>query len=393
MSELRDLLRAWDCARANGEEVVLATVVRVQGSSYRKPGARMLLSGCGKRIGMISGGCLETEIIRKARWLTENGPTVQRYGTFVDDDPEPQQLGCGGIVDILLERGETARVVLEAIRPPIEAQRDVAMLTVLESEQPEIGCATRLAIRNRSEIVHSDIALVRKPAILEELMNIATNVLVIRQSTHASVTVDGFQLTIFAEYLAPPPALFIFGAGDDALPLVDLAYMLGWRVTIADARPHLATKGRFPKADEVVVLKYDLHRGASGRPEMLDLSRIGLDTNAIAVVLTHNYMQDRHLLSALLPLPLRYLGILGPRFRTLRLVTEIASETGVNPEMYLDRLHGPVGLRLGAETSAEIALSIIAEIQSELRTGSGRHRAENIATVPESQEMSRRVYA
>src|SRR5487761_1055919 len=121
MSELRNLFELWDHARVSGEEIILVTVVRVEGSSYRKPGARMLLTKGGRRSGMISGGCLEAEVSRKAWWLTESGPSVQKYGTFFDEDnPSPQELGCGGTVHLLIERGETVATALEVINESAE---------------------------------------------------------------------------------------------------------------------------------------------------------------------------------------------------------------------------------------------------------------------------------
>src|ERR1700734_4562416 len=113
MSELRQIVALWREAKARQEEVCLATVVRVEGSSYRKPGARMLLTRGGQRAGTISGGCLEAEVAKKAWWLTEQGPSLQRYSSFFDEDGDmPYGLGCGGTVIVLLERDEPARQVL-----------------------------------------------------------------------------------------------------------------------------------------------------------------------------------------------------------------------------------------------------------------------------------------
>src|SRR5580698_9828200 len=116
MSELRQIVALWRESKVSREEVCLATVVRVEGSSYRKPGARMLLTRSGQRAGTISGGCLEGEVAKKAWWLTESGPTIQRYSSFFDDDsPAPYGLGCGGTVHILLDRGPAAHAVLNAL--------------------------------------------------------------------------------------------------------------------------------------------------------------------------------------------------------------------------------------------------------------------------------------
>src|ERR1700728_4648241 len=121
MSELRQILDLWQRARDANEEVCLATVVGIEGSAYRRPGARMLLTASGERAGTVSGGCLEAEIARKAWWLTEQGPSLQRYSSFFDDDGDlPFGLGCGGTVIVLLERGEPATQALEALRRSVE---------------------------------------------------------------------------------------------------------------------------------------------------------------------------------------------------------------------------------------------------------------------------------
>src|SRR5215813_526542 len=130
MSELKQIVALWNAAKARQEDVCLATVVRVEGSSYRKPGARMLLTRSGQRAGTISGGCLEAEVSRKAWWLTENGPTIQRYSSFFDDDsPAPYGLGCGGTVYVHLERGETANAVLNALDLNLNARIPIVIVT------------------------------------------------------------------------------------------------------------------------------------------------------------------------------------------------------------------------------------------------------------------------
>jgi xanthine/CO dehydrogenase XdhC/CoxF family maturation factor len=163
--------------------------------------------------------------------------------------------------------------------------------------------------------------------------------------TQASRWVGDF----FFEYVAPPPAVFIFGAGDDAQPLVEFAARLGWHVTVADGRSQLARAERFPTAARVVELEPALQ---SAEPA------------DAAVLMTHSYEQDRTVLRALLAREMTYIGVLGPRRRTERLVGEVASETGVAAEECMARLHTPVGLDLGGHSPAAIALAIAAELQA-----------------------------
>ena len=153
----------------------------------------------------------------------------------------------------------------------------------------------------------------------------------------------------FAEVVAPPPAVTIFGAGDDARPLVEIADGLDWHVTVADGRANLARGERFPAAARV-----------GGLEEAL----AALTADDAAVVMTHSYEQDRAILRALLTKELKYVGLLGPRARTERLVSEVARELGFEAEACLGRLHSPVGLDLGGHAPAAIALSIVAELQA-----------------------------
>ena len=161
--------------------------------------------------------------------------------------------------------------------------------------------------------------------------------------------------SFFVDYIAPPTSLLVFGAGDDAQPLVEFAYLLGWKVTVVDGRSHLATKQRFPLADQVVS-----SRSLNGR----SLNDLLLAERSAAVLLTHSYEQDRAVLQALLPRNLAYIGILGPRRRTERLLTEVAPQIDRTVEDCFSRLHSPVGLTIGAKNSASIALAIVAEIHA-----------------------------
>jgi len=331
MSELRQILDLWQRAVAQGEEVCLATVVAFEGSAYRRPGARMILTSAGGRAGTISGGCLEAEVSRKAWWLTAKGPSLQRYSSFFDDDGDmPYGLGCGGAVVVLLERGEPAAQALEALRRSVHSRTASVIVSRIAEQTP----ATQLIVDESLQPVFSHDAG-------EEAFSIARMALAARASQTRG--------DLYAEYIAPPPSLFLFGAGDDALPLVDFAWSLGWHVTVADARVHLARADRFPRASAVLPLREAF---------------AALDPRAAAVVMTHNYEQDREILRSLLHHDLLYLGVLGPRRRAQHLIHALAPEIGLSSHACLARLRSPVGLDLGAHSPTAIALSIAAELQA-----------------------------
>jgi xanthine dehydrogenase accessory factor len=347
MAELRQILELWRTARVQGEDVCLATVVRVEGSAYRKPGARMLLTSSGRRAGTISGGCLEGEVQKKAWWLTESGPCIQRYSSFFDEDSEmPYGLGCGGTVHVLLERGEAVDRTLGALADGAEKRAGVVIVSVIDADCGA-GCGPRFIMSDDGYIFGTgEVDGWRAPA--EKAI----------RERKSSWQDDGL---LFVEYVAPPPALFVFGAGDDAQPLVEFAHRLGWVVTVADGRSNLARAERFPLASHVVVSR--------------SFDDVAPQSRDAAVILTHSYEQDRSALRALLPRELAYVGLLGPKLRTERLLAAVAPEVGLTVEECLSRLHSPVGLNIGAKDPAGIALSIIAEIHAvfERRDAGVRH--------------------
>ncbi|HVT99916.1 MAG TPA: XdhC family protein [Acidobacteriaceae bacterium] len=330
MSELRRILDLWKRASAANDEICLATVVAVEGSAYRRPGARMLLTSSGQRAGTVSGGCLEAEIAKKAWWLTEQGPSLQRYSSFFDDDGDmPYGLGCGGTVIVLLERGEAAAQHLEALRRSVEDRTDSVIVTCIDPAAPGT-----LLILNEADCAVYDRHLD------EEATRLAHDALRTGKSSRAGA--------YFIEHIAPPPALILFGAGDDVQPLVEFASALGWHVSVADDRSNLARPERFPNA---VVRNLD---GALAQ----------ITPTAAAVIMSHSYEQDRKVLRALLARDMKYIGVLGPRPRTERLVAEIAPLLELTPTDCMARLHTPVGLDLGGHSPASIALSIAAELQA-----------------------------
>jgi xanthine dehydrogenase accessory factor len=347
MSELDLILNYW---RAGVPGAVLATVVHVKGSAYRRPGARMLILPDGQHIGSISGGCLEGDVCQKAWWLTQDTkPALRVYDSMSDDDAVWEfGLGCNGVVQVLLERIDSPDVD-ESLRY-IEASRSnrtpVVIATVIStSPASSLKVGSRLMLDDTH--VSGSLAGTKHRSTLCELARVA-----LREGTNRTVELEGHQL--FIEAIQPPLPLVIFGAGPDAIPLVSLAKLLGWCVTVADGRPAYARQDRFAQADRVVLTSADDPIGS-----------IAIDQATAVVLITHNYPQDRKLLECIVPLLPRYLGVLGPHIRTRRLLEHL------DPTMDRFELHAPIGLDIGAETPEGIAISIIAEIQATLagRTG------------------------
>lgn len=395
MTDLEHILPLWNELEAAGADYVLATVVAVEGSSYRRPGARMLLARDGRRGGTVSGGCLEAEVAKRAWWLTSDGPVVERYSTLEDDGDLPYGSGCGGVVYILLERRKTASPLLQALKAAFDVRRPLAIATVLEG--PHIGSrAFATPDSPRLEGASSFRPFLDErvgnhltpPSSLQaELQDLATLALAHRTSMERKFEVDGMPTRLWADHRAARPGLWIFGAGDDAKPLLRLARELGWFVAVADGRSHLATQNRFPAADEIRTLAIDDMPGAERFPL--------LRTDA-AVLMTHSFEQDSHILAALLDdrheFPYAYVGVLGPQRRTREALAEAARLRQIPAnadriESWLAQLYAPTGIDLGADTSALIALSILAEIQQTLNAATALPLRQVRATkVPVAQE-------
>jgi xanthine/CO dehydrogenase XdhC/CoxF family maturation factor len=316
MMERRQICRLWD----RGDASALVTLVRVEGSSYRRVGARLLIAANGEYAGGISGGCLEAEVIRKAQWLVRDGRAiVERYSTMFDDTAEiPYGLGCGGTVDLLIEPAHTSECVelMEAMKASLsgEQRRVVSWL-------PRSGAAMRREIFD-----HNDTLVFRSEAM------------------------EPFGAEVFAESLEPPQRLIVFGAGDDAQPMVRMAALMGWSVTVVDGRTQWARAQRFPEAERVLVAS--------------TLEAIPLCERDAVVLMTHSYEQDRAWLAAVLPRAPRYLGVLGARHRSALLVSEAAAILNWPVARVCEGLFAPVGLDLGGDGAEAIALAVIAEVQA-----------------------------
>jgi xanthine dehydrogenase accessory factor len=340
VKELDEVITAYRQAQQNQEKCLFATLVRVEGSSYRRVGARMLLTSSGGRAGSMSGGCLEGEIQKKAWWLTEKGPVVREYRTSGDDESGmPYGLGCNGTLHILLKRADAEDATrlnqLEKLR---NQRTNAALATILNT--PAVG---------RQRLYPGDDAgsdpLLKEEAVQSALKRVS--------ASEVSEYLQFGETDIFVEAIRPRPRLVLCGAGDDARPVVQFARLLGWDVVVADGRAQLATPSRFPGATDVK---------CAPAGELPFTCKIRSDD--AVVIMSHSFEQDRVLLGALLPMPLRYLGLLGPRHRTAQLIEGISMET---PHLEgMARLHSPIGMDIGAHTSETIALAIIAEIQSVL---------------------------
>lgn len=328
MNELASIVKEGRLALARGLPTVLATVVAVRGSAYRRPGARMLVTSEGWRAGSISGGCLEADVTRQAAFLVANGRALVRsYDTSEDAGA---RLGCGGEIDVLLEPLDAA--FLEVLARVEERRETLTIRTAIEG-----GAGDR-------EVWVDGVCVFSKGTLGER--------------------------TVFEERVAPSQKFVIVGAGHDALPVARLADELGWSVDVYDWRPGLLTKERFPTANVKCVA--------------LDSLRFEVEPGTLAVVMAHHIDYDAGALSLLLrDERVLSVGLLGPRHRSGQVLALLEAKTGRLTEAQRARLKAPVGLDLGADGPSAIALSILAEAQA-VRAGrsGGSLSAERPQTQP-----------
>jgi xanthine/CO dehydrogenase XdhC/CoxF family maturation factor len=349
MRELLDILTAADELFQRGETATLATVVSVEGSSYRMPGARMLIDSSGRRIGAISGGCLEADVARRGRLLTASDPhALVRYDGSDEDVAWGFGLGCNGSIQIFIERLDQFPASLQFIRRCFEQRINGVMATVFSADG-------NLAVHPGDRLMMTADSTKRLGIAQDEFsMHLdAARCLATGESTTTTYQTPDGCIQVLIEFVRPPLPLVIFGAGPDAIPLVKAAKSLGWHVTLWDRRAGYARPDRFPQADVVT----------TGDPRTIPIS-----SDTAAVVMTHHYPDDRALLPLLLNSPARYIGMLGPRSRTDRILATISPR---DSQSNLDRLHAPIGLDLGAEGSDQVALAIVAEILAALNDRPG----------------------
>ena len=366
MTDLVRILALWRELECAGLDYVLVTVVAVEGSSYRKPGALMLLAQDGRRTGTISGGCLEAEVASRAWWLTADGPIVKSYSTAEDDGGRPYGSGCGGVVYLLHERKETAGPMLAALARAFESRVPLAAATLLEG--PHIGCRAFAGLEPEAPQPLQSSA--QHEGVDQALRDFAEQSLALGEPVEGRLVRGETSTKVWVDYRPARPAIAIFGAGDDAQPLLRLAKELGWFVLVADGRSHLATRERFPVADKLHLLSIkDLPDLSSDRPSA---AFADLHTADAAIVMTHSFEQESKILACLLALdrPPAYIGVLGPQRRTRELLEESAHLLGLpagageaQVGRWMAQLHAPTGLDLGADSPETIALSVLAEVQ------------------------------
>ncbi|MEM8805477.1 MAG: XdhC family protein [Cyanobacteria bacterium P01_G01_bin.38] len=365
MHELEAIILANEKSRQKGETTFLATIVNTFGSTYRQVGAKMLIQERGELVGTLSGGCVENDIFQYTQRIVREPLVIEYDATKVEEDLIwGFGLGCNGAVSILLEKLNQPTILspLNLISQCLNHKKSGAIATVFSivgTIDLKIGSRFVLYPDNTTDTDIRDRALIE--AIAQDTIT--------SKESHKSA-VNQYQLSegsvdVFIEVIHPLRSLIMFGAGRDALPVVALAKAIGWQVTVVDCRALQDTYERFAIADKIILTCRDI----------ID-QHLSVDDNTAAIVMTHNYFDDLEIIKFLLPIPMPYLGVMGSKNRIGRIMAQL------NPlPIQLEKVYSPIGLDIGADTPAEIATAIIAEIQAVLAkrsAGFSKYRRQSL---------------
>jgi xanthine dehydrogenase accessory factor len=342
---LGPLLPLFERERAAGRALALGMLVHTAGSTYRKPGALMLIAANGDYSGLLSGGCLESDLREHARTVIRSGePRAVHYDLRTPDELLwGLGLGCEGAMHILLLRAgpENDWQPLAHLAGALAAHAATAIGVVTESSRADLPVGT-LALPTDAPPRREAPALAT-PAVCAVLAQCAADGQV------GWVEGQSPPWRLFVVPLSLPPRILVLGAGPDAAPLVDFAARLNWKVTLVDHRPAYAVAAHFPSAERVILARPD------ALPQALDLAHF-----SAAVVMSHHLPSDLAYLRALAATTIPYVGLLGPAVRREKLLAELGSLA----HSLRTRLHAPVGLPLGGRTPESIALAIVAELHA-----------------------------
>ena len=343
MKELLEICTA--LRRLDDEPCALATVINVEGSGYRKPGARMLLTPDGNSWGMVSGGCLESDVFDHARRALQSGRArVVRYDSTSDDEIVfGTGLGCNGIVDVFIEpvTQEFKKIFVHAVECCYKTRQPAAVATLVENPT-QANRSSEHAFFAAAEWTGSEA--------LASLLNLHS-----APPDKTCLTTEYGGSAVFFQQLLPPVHLVVFGGWLDVVPLIRMSKEVGFRVTAVDPRQRLSSLRLFREADSVLLCSAEEA-----------LSQMQFDDRTVAVVMNHHFERDQETLAAMAYRPLNYIGTLGPKRRQERMLNALRESGVLISEEFVRSLHGPVGLDIGARTPEEIALSVMAEILSVL---------------------------
>ncbi len=359
MKEIKSIIKAYDAIEKATTNAALATVVRVEGSSYRRTGARMLVMDNGIWVGGISGGCLEGDALKRARLaITKSVSTLITYDTTEEDVYQiGVGLGCNGVIDVLFiplnfqDKNNPVEILKSCLS---ENRQTHVLITVTRLEGDWTHIKTGETIKYSGP---QSLHIFENEGLEKQFIHAVTNQLADSKSAPQNFLLeDGRAVETFIEILPPEINMVLMGNQYDVYPLSRLLKEIGWRVTIV-ANPQKLNTSITAIADEVIA------------PErFIDLQ---LDEHTVIILMSHDYKTDKYNLPKALATAAPYIGMLGPRDRFQKILRELAEEGYAISAEDLNRIHAPIGLDIGAITPEEIALSLAAEVRAALSNRDG----------------------
>jgi xanthine/CO dehydrogenase XdhC/CoxF family maturation factor len=349
MSERGELIGAMEQAAKMGKRAAIASVVRVTGSAYRREGTKMLIDEDGAMTCMISGGCLEPEIAEMAKTIIREGGLALRHFNLDEDVLWGLGIGCGGSIDVYIEPMKT-EPLMNLWTTAVKEEHAAALATIIEaSAGAGIAIGTRMFVPEAGKPAGTLGHETLDHAVIEAAHQ-KFQQLYPRSETRRFNLVGDQTADVFIDVSVPSPELVIFGAGHDAMPLAAFGVKQGYKVSVVDARPAFATSGRFPGANVIVAHPAEFQ------------DKVTLGPRSYVVIMNHYLERDSASLRLALESVAPYVGVLGPRSRYAKLLSDLRND-GVEPtKAQLARVHNPVGLDVGADSPEEVALSILGEI-------------------------------
>ncbi len=353
MKEIKKIVELYENLKDYKTRSALATVVQVDGSAYRRPGAKMLISESGKWTGTISGGCLEGDALAKAKeCIRKQKPVLITYDTRDDSENKiGANLGCNGVIDVLLEPITPKDSVIEIYKRLVESDSYSAIALIFQDSSGELT-GKRYLPENADNQEDAEI----KNFLKSGLKNAVDK----RQSFTDSFTRGERSLQCFFELIPPEIHLIIFGSGFDTYPLIAMADYLGWKISVTSDHYSITFPENFKGADEIKFVD---------RNEILQ--HFSFNDRTFCVLMSHNHKYDKSVLKSLIDTNVAYIGVLGPKTRMQKIVADLINEGVVLDEKHLAKIYNPIGLDIGGDTPDEIALSVIAEIQAVMNGKNG----------------------
>jgi len=372
MKEIKAIINAYEQINQDKTKAAIATVVRVEGSSYRRTGARMLVMDDGVWVGGISGGCLEGDALRRARLaMAKAEPSLVTYDTSEDDQHQiGVGLGCNGVIDVLLTPLEIGNPnnTIEILKSCMAERRQTHILLTITSLEEHNTLQAGQMIRYTGA---ESLRVFEDESLEMELdKTIQTYVQKGRSRPKEFNFSDGRAIEVFIEVLPPEIHMVLMGHQYDVLPLARLVKEIGWRATVI-ANPQKVMQKLFSVADDLIA------------PEEFD--KILIDDHTAIILMSHDYKTDKYNLPKVLKTAVPYVGMLGPRVRSEKIFKELAEENMPISETDMPRIHAPVGLDIGAISPEEIALSVVAEIRAVFSNRNGSQLRQRTTPIHERE--------